>query len=155
MRLGLGSGSTAEAFIRLLGRAAPEGVVSAATSERSEEAARQAGLRLAPLDRIAPLDLAVDGADEINPALSAVKGGGGCHLREKIVARAAARFVLIADESKWKPALGGFPLPLELLPFASEAVLDAVADRLGGLRPVLRRDAAGGARLERQRQPPR
>ena len=99
MRLGLGSGSTAAHFVRLLGERVAGGlnVVGVPTSERTEALAKQAGVPLTTLDEMPELDLDVDGADEIGPSLALIKGGGGALLREKIVANASRRMIVIAD----------------------------------------------------------
>jgi len=149
MALGLGSGSTAEWFVRLLGermRGEALDIACAATSRRTESLAREQGIPLRPLDDFARLDLTVDGADEIDPALDLIKGGGACHLIEKIVATASDRLVIIADESKLVPTLGAFPLPVEIATLGwgttmrrlGEALSDGVPlARRGGDDPVL------------------
>src|SRR6185437_11698773 len=88
--------------------------------------AERCGIKLTTLDKTPELDLTVDGADEIAPDLSLIKGGGGALLREKIVAAASKRMIVIADESKWVPTLGRFPLPVEITPFGYGATLKAV-----------------------------
>jgi ribose 5-phosphate isomerase A len=116
MRLGLGTGSTAKHFVELLGERVRDGlkVVGVPTSDATRRDAERVGVPLSTLDETPELDLTVDGADEIAPDLSLIKGGGGALLREKIVAAASARVVVIADESKWVPMLGRFPLPVEV-----------------------------------------
>ncbi len=139
MTLGLGTGSTAAHFIRQLGaRVRAEGlrVQGTATSLASEALAREAGIPLVEPRRGLRFDLAVDGADELDPELRLIKGGGGALLREKIVETAADYLLVIADSSKLVARLGRFPLPLEVVPFALPWVLDAVA-QLGGA-PELR-----------------
>jgi len=128
MRLGLGTGSTAAHFVVALGRAVAEGldVVGVATSEATERLARSAGIPLTTLDETPELDLDVDGADEVGPGLALIKGGGGALLREKIVANAAERMIVIADESKRVSALGAHPLPIEVLRFGLAATALAV-----------------------------
>jgi ribose 5-phosphate isomerase A len=130
MKIGIGTGSTAEAFIRLLAERVAEGlqIVGVPTSERSARLCVELGIPLATLDEEPVLDLAIDGADEIDPALNLTKGGGGALLREKIVAFASSRFIVIADESKLVPALGNFPLPIEVNPFGLEATRRAILD---------------------------
>src|SRR5438876_9615595 len=115
MRLGLGSGSTAKHFVELLGERVHAGldVIGVPTSEATRADAERLGVPLTTLDETPELDLTVDGADEIATDLSLIKGGGGALLREKIVASASARMVVIADETKWVPVLGRFPLPIE------------------------------------------
>jgi ribose 5-phosphate isomerase A len=128
MRLGLGTGSTAAHFVELLGERVRAGlkVVAVATSEATRAQAERLNIPLATLDDEPQLDLTVDGADEIAPDLTLIKGGGGALLREKIVAAASARMVVIADESKWVDVLGRFPLPVEILPFGAGVTRRAV-----------------------------
>jgi ribose 5-phosphate isomerase A len=128
MRLGLGTGSTARHFIDLLGEKVRAGldIVAVPTSEATRTQAAQCGIRLTTLDDVPELDLTVDGADEIAPDLTLIKGGGGALLREKIVAAASARMIVIADESKWVKMLGRFPLPIEIAPFGATAIHRAV-----------------------------
>jgi len=133
MRVGLGTGSTAHWLIVELALRAGRGeidITCTATSRRSEELAIESGLRVLSPDRIGALDIAIDGADEIDPAFNLIKGGGGAHLREKIVAQMASRFVVVADESKLVERLGAFGLPLEVLDFAP-AVASARVTALG------------------------
>jgi len=129
MKLGLGTGSTAKHFVELLGEKVRAGldVVGVPTSEATRAQAEQCGVRLTTLDEIDRLDLTVDGADEIDGALNLVKGGGGALLREKIVAAASDRMIVIADETKWVDALGRFPLPVEVIPFGLAATRRAMA----------------------------
>jgi ribose 5-phosphate isomerase A len=129
MRLGLGTGSTAKLFVELLGERVRNGldVVAVPTSDATEADARRCGIRLTTLAETPELDLTVDGADEIGPGLALIKGGGGALLREKIVAGASARMIVIADETKWVAHLGRFPLPVEVAPFGAEATRRAVA----------------------------
>jgi ribose 5-phosphate isomerase A len=128
MRLGLGTGSTAKHFVELLGERVRAGldVVGVPTSETTRADAARCGIRLTTLDEIDRLDLTVDGADEIDPALNVIKGGGGALLREKIVAAASDRMIVIADESKWVDVLGRFPLPVEVIPFGLAATRRAM-----------------------------
>ncbi len=123
MRLGLGTGSTAKHFVDLLGERVRAGfdVVAVPTSEATHRQAAGCGIRLTTLDETPELDLTVDGADEIAPDLTLIKGGGGALLREKIVAGASAQMIVIADESKCVDALGRFPLPIEIAPFGARA----------------------------------
>jgi len=120
MCLGIGTGSTAEHFIQLLGEKVRAGlsVTGVATSDRSAELCRGFGITLTDLDQTPALDLAIDGTDEFDGGLNLIKGGGGALLREKIVAAAAKRFVVIADGSKQVAVLGAFPLPVEIIPMA-------------------------------------
>jgi ribose 5-phosphate isomerase A len=128
MRLGLGTGTTAWHFVELLAERVRAGlsVIAVPTSEATRRHAERVGVPLTTLDDISELDLTVDGADEIAPDLAMIKGGGGALLREKIVASASARMVVIADESKWVPMLGRFPLPVEVVRFGLAAVRRAV-----------------------------
>lgn len=145
MALGLGTGSTAKEFVRLLGEALRRGdlrdIRCTCTSAQTEEQARSLSIPLFALEDIAPLDLAVDGADEIDPRLRLIKGRGGALLREKIVEQQARRFIVIADDSKLVDRLGAGVLPVEVTPFA-RAVLEKRFTAMD-LAPVLRlRDGA-------------
>ncbi len=135
MRLGLGTGSTAKHFVDLLGERVRQGLttIAVATSEATAAQAVQAGIPLTTLDEIPDLDLTVDGADEIAPDLTLTKGGGGALLREKIVASASARMVVIADASKWSSAFGRYPLPIEIVPFGVTVTRRAVERAAEGL----------------------
>lgn len=128
MKLGLGTGSTAKHFVELLGERVRAGldVVGVPTSESTRADAERSGVPLTTLDAAPALDLTIDGADEIGPDLTLIKGGGGALLREKIVAAASARMLVIADESKWVNSLGRFPLPIEVLPFGLAATQRAI-----------------------------
>jgi ribose 5-phosphate isomerase A len=135
MRVGLGSGSTAAHFVRLLGERVAAGlnVIGVPTSRDTEHIARQAGIPLAALDGVADLDLDIDGADEIGPSLSLIKGGGGALLREKIVAHASKRMIVIADASKRVGVLGAHPLPVEVVEFGLAATTRAVESAAANL----------------------
>ncbi len=130
MKLGLGTGSTAKHFVELLGEKVRTGldVVGVPTSEATRADAVRCGIPLTTLDDIDRLDLTVDGADEIDPLLNLIKGGGGALLREKIVAAASDRMIVIADDSKWVEALGRFPLPIEVIPFGLSATRRAIGE---------------------------
>jgi ribose 5-phosphate isomerase A len=130
MKLGLGTGSTAKHFVELLGEKVRAGmkVVGVPTSEATRAEAVRCGIALTTLDDIDRLDLTVDGADEIDPNLNLIKGGGGALLREKIVAAASDRMIVIADDSKWVDVLGRFPLPVEVVPFGLAATRRAMAE---------------------------
>ncbi|MBY0256901.1 ribose-5-phosphate isomerase RpiA [Methylobacterium sp.] len=132
MRLGIGTGSTANVFVELLGERVRAGldVVGVPTSEATRVAAEAAGIRLATLEEMPELDLTIDGADEIDAAMRLVKGGGGALLREKIVAFASRRMVVIADGAKRVDTLGAFPLPVEVNAFGLGATRRAVAAAL-------------------------
>jgi ribose 5-phosphate isomerase A len=136
MRLGIGTGSTAEEFVRLLAEKVSTGlnVIGVPTSERTAALCRELGVPLSTLEETPELDLTVDGADEIDSELSLIKGGGGALLREKIVAAASARMIVIADKSKVVETLGSFPLPIEVNRFglrATEIAVAAAAGKLG------------------------
>lgn len=136
MRLGIGTGSTAEEFVRLLAVRVGEGlsVVGVPTSERTAALCRDLGVALTTLDETPQLDLTIDGADEIDAELSLIKGAGGALLREKIVAAASARMLVIADASKLVETLGGrYPLPIEVNPFGLRATEIAIARAAGEL----------------------
>jgi ribose 5-phosphate isomerase A len=140
MSLGLGTGSTAKEFVTLLGDALKSGelrdIRCTTTSNATEEQARSLNIPLFALAAIAPLDLAIDGADEIDAQLRLIKGRGGALLREKIVEQQAKRFIVIADESKIVARLGIGLLPIEVTPFARD-VLEKRFTAMG-LAPVLR-----------------
>ncbi len=173
MRLGLGTGSTARHFVELLAERVRAGLkVSAVpTSEATRAQAAQLGIPLTSLDETPELDLTVDGADEIAPDLTLIKGGGGALLREKIVAAASGKMVVIADESKWVDQLGRFPLPVEIAPFgaiATQRAVEAAAAAIGCPGPAPFRKTSNGhafvtdgghwlidAQLQRIADPPR
>jgi ribose 5-phosphate isomerase A len=132
MRVGLGSGTTAAQVIRLLGRRVSDGlrIAGVPTSAATERLARQVGIPLTTLD--ADVDLCIDGADEIGPGLGLIKGRGGALLREKIVATAAKRVVIVADASKLVDELGAAPLPIEVVSFGFAATLRAIERAAAG-----------------------
>ncbi len=120
MRVGLGTGSTAAWMVRCLGeRVREEGltITGVPTSARTADLARQVGINVVSLDEAKWLDITIDGTDEFDADLCLIKGGGGAHLLEKIVATASDRMIVIADPSKSVDQLGAFPLPLEVIPF--------------------------------------
>src|SRR3954469_13136266 len=129
MQLGLGTGSTAKHFVELLGERVAAGlkVIGVPTSEATRLDGLRCGGPLTTLDEIDHLDLTVDGADEIDPDFNLIKGGGGALLREKIVAAASDRMIVIADDTKWVERLGRFPLPIEVIPFGLAATQRAIA----------------------------
>ena len=135
MLVGLGTGSTARFAIDALGRRVREGLAirAVATSEASERQAHALGIEILDFAGVERVDLTIDGADEIDDQCRAIKGAGGAMLREKTVAAASRRMVVIADGSKHVAALGAAPVPVEILPFACASILAA----LGGA-PVLR-----------------
>jgi ribose 5-phosphate isomerase A len=149
MRLGIGTGSTAEEFVRLLAEKVSEGfeVRGVPTSERTARLCLELGVPLNSLDELPELDLTIDGADEVDPALHLTKGGGGALLREKIVAAASRRMIVIADESKVVDTLGAFPLPIEVNPFglaATRIAIERVAGQLGLAGEIQQRKAGEG-----------
>jgi ribose 5-phosphate isomerase A len=136
MTLGIGTGSTAAHLVNLLGQRVKAGlsVVCVPTSEATRAQAERLGIPLTDLDQQPSLDLTIDGADEIDPELRLIKGGGGALLREKIVAMASDRMVVIADHSKRVATLGAFPLPVEVVRFglaASRNLIEALAAEAG------------------------
>ena len=141
MRVGLGTGSTAHWFIVAAAEAVRSGlrIEAVATSEESGRLAAELGIELVELDRRG-LDLAVDGADLVDPELRLVKGGGGAHVREKVVAAAARRYVVVVDSTKMAPQLRG-PVPVEVLRFGADATLAAL-ERCGA--PFRLRTGADG-----------
>lgn len=149
MKLGLGTGSTAAHFVTLLGEKVRQGlnVVGVPTSEVTRRQAEQLGIPLATLDDYPFLDLTVDGADEIDPALRLIKGGGGALLREKIVAMASDRLIIVADGSKLVSKLGRFPLPVEVVPFglaATRQMAELVASDVGCVGEIRLRQSPSG-----------
>ena len=136
MRLGIGTGSTAEEFVRLLAEKVAGGfkVEGVPTSERTARLCVELGVPLKSLDELPELDLTIDGTDEVDGNLTLIKGGGGALLREKIVAAASAQVIVIADESKVVETLGAFPLPIEINPFgmaSTRIAIEKAASRLG------------------------
>jgi ribose 5-phosphate isomerase A len=123
MTVGLGTGSTVAHLLPAIARRGLESIRCVATSVATEEQARELGVPVEDFDRLTRLDIAIDGTDEVTPDGWLIKGGGGAHLREKIVAAAAERFVVIADSSKPVEALGG-PVPLELFGFGVASTLE-------------------------------
>jgi ribose 5-phosphate isomerase A len=136
MRLGLGTGSTAKHFVELIGERVRAGldIVAVPTSQATRADAERCGIALTTLDETPELDLTVDGADEIAPDLSLIKGGGGALLWEKVVAAASARMIVIADASKWVAALGRYPLPIEVAPFGLGATLRAIEKAIAAIQ---------------------
>lgn len=141
MKLGIGTGSTAEAFIRVLAEKVADGlsIIGVPTSERTRALCESLNIPLTTLEQTPQLDLTIDGADEIDPSLALIKGGGGALLREKIVAAASSDMLVIADESKLVDPLGTFPLPIEVNPFglaATKIMIEGVAQELGLSGPL-------------------
>lgn len=132
MKVGLGTGSTAYFAICRLGERVREGlqIQAVATSEASDKLAREWGIPIIPFDQIGRLDITIDGADEVDPDFNLIKGGGGALLREKIVAANSDKLIIVADGSKAVQQLGQFPLPVEVVPFASKWTFQAL-EKLG------------------------
>ena len=148
MKLGIGTGSTAEEFVRLLAEKVAAGlsVIGVPTSERTARLCVELGVPLSSLEETPALDLTIDGADEIDAALSLIKGGGGALLREKIVAAASADMIVIADETKVVETLGRFPLPIEVNRFglkATELAVGEASRKLGLSGPLTLRMTGG------------
>ena len=135
MKLGLGSGTTAEIFVESLATRVRSGhrLLCVPTSERTAAHARKLGITLSGLDDLAPLDITIDGADEADRNLDLIKGGGGMLLREKIVAASSRKMIVIADESKLVPRLGKFPLPVEIIEFGHKATAARLAAAFAAL----------------------
>jgi ribose 5-phosphate isomerase A len=135
MRVGLGSGSTSEAFIDLLGARVRGGldIVGVPTSERTAQRARALGIALGNLNDLAPLDLDVDGADESDHELDLIKGGGGALLREKIVAASSKRMIVMIHGEKLVDKLGAFPLPIEVLEFGHAETAKRLSSAIAAL----------------------
>jgi ribose 5-phosphate isomerase A len=138
MVVGLGTGSTVFYTIQKLGQLVKEGlsIKGIPTSVQTEELAKELGIPLTSLSEIESIDIAIDGADEVNPDLELIKGGGGALLREKIIARAAKTFIVVADSSKRVEKLGAFRLPVEVIPFGYEMTEKHIRDI--GLVPEIR-----------------
>jgi len=145
MRVGLGTGSTVHFTIVALGERRPD-IICTATSIQTHELATSLGLHVVSPDEIGELDLAIDGADEVDPQFNLTKGGGGAHTREKIVVEMAARFIVVVDESKIVEHLGPFGTPLEVLDFAPEIVARRVR-RLGATELTTRDRRSDGGNL--------
>lgn len=141
MTIGLGSGSTVYWMIRKLGEYVADGLdVQGIPSSRETEAwANEFGVPLTDFSKVTELDLAIDGADEVDQNWQLIKGGGGALVREKVIASAARKFVVIVDESKMVSRLGEFKLPVEVLPFGWEVTAERIAD-LGGKPSIRQKD---------------
>ncbi|MEM6495099.1 MAG: ribose-5-phosphate isomerase RpiA [Pseudomonadota bacterium] len=147
--IGLGTGSTAAELVSLLGERVQQGfeVIAVPTSEATRQQAESLGIPLTTLDQTPTLDVTIDGADELDHALRLIKGGGGALLREKIVACASCRMVVIADETKLVKTLGKYPLPIEVIPFglaATQARVAALARTLDLNGDIKLRSVSGG-----------
>ena len=150
MKVGLGTGSTAAWLVQCLGEMVRDDglqIKGVPTSERTAKLARRVGIEIISLEEAGSLDLTIDGADEYDPDLNLIKGGGGAHLREKIVATASDRMIVIADASKKVDTLGALPLPVEVIPFGMEITKGLVEELLLGLdvleREVIQRTRGG------------
>jgi ribose 5-phosphate isomerase A len=141
--VGLGTGSTAAFAVRMLGERVKAGlkIRGIPTSVHTRDLAASVGISLTTLDEFQQIDVTIDGADEFDPKLRLIKGGGGALLREKVIASASRQVVIIADSSKQVAVLGKFPLPVEVIPFAQPLVAKRIA-ALGGAIKV-RQDATG------------
>ncbi|SET53961.1 ribose 5-phosphate isomerase A [Salinibacillus kushneri] len=139
MKVGLGSGSTMYYMIKKLGDRVKEGldIEGVPTSNTTAEWAKEFGVPLTDFSKVQELDLAIDGADEVDPNLQLIKGGGGALVREKIVAASAKSFYVIVDESKMVTYLGNFLLPIEVLPFGWEVTANKISDF--GCEPKIRK----------------
>ena len=149
MRLGIGTGSTAEEFVRLLAEKVAAGfrIEGVPTSERTARLCLELGIPLKSLEELPELDLTIDGADEVDPKLRLIKGGGGALLREKIVACASARMIVIADETKVVDTLGAFKLPIEVNSFglsATRVAIEKLAARHGLSGDIVVRSSGDG-----------
>jgi len=155
MVVGLGTGSTAYFAVERVGEKLKSGelkdIVCIPTSVRTKEQAEELGIPLVTLDTHSKLDVAIDGADEVDPDLNLVKGGGGALLREKMVEVCADKFIVIVDESKLCDGLGpGFPVPVEIVPFCHEHTIRTVADlpSCAGCAPVLRMGSSSNNQVD-------
>lgn len=149
MKLGLGTGSTAEKFVTLLGERVRGGltVLCVPTSEATAAQAAKLSIPLTDLDAEPYLDITVDGADELDDALCLIKGGGGALLREKIVATSSERMIVIADSSKHVAKLGQFPLPVEIVQFGATAtglMMEELAESAGCTGDIVMRRTSDG-----------
>lgn len=141
--VGLGSGSTAAFAVRFLADRVREGlkILGIPTSRHTQQLAEQLGIPLTTLDEHPVIDIDIDGADEIDPQLNLIKGGGGAFLREKVIASVSRRFVVIGDSAKQVSRLGKFPLPVEVIPFAENLIKSRIESM--GAQVALRRYAYG------------
>lgn len=143
MTVGLGTGSTAVYAIRKIGELVQQGmrIQAVATSEESEKLARELSIPILPFAEVGTIDLTIDGADEVDPDLNLIKGGGGALLREKIVAARSRQVMIVAGENKVVKRLGEFPLPVEVVTFAHEWTMQKLESL--GCTPVLRKTDSG------------
>ncbi len=136
MKVGLGTGSTAAWMVRCLGEMIHDSgmkIIGVPTSSRTADLARKCGVKVVSLDEAKWLDVTIDGADEVDPDLNLIKGGGGALLQEKIVATASDRMIVITDASKQVERLGAFPLPVEVVPFGWQTTKALVEETLAGM----------------------
>lgn len=144
MTVGLGTGSTAYYMVEKLGQEIQEGnlnITAVTTSKKTAEQAESLGIPLKDLDEVDWIDVTIDGADEIDPEFQGIKGGGGAHLIEKIVASYSDQVIWIVDESKMVDELGTFPLPLEVIPFGHKKLEKILREK--GYQPAIRQTEAG------------
>ena len=143
MVVGLGTGSTAAKMVDLVGARVKEGleIIAVPTSEATAEQARSLGITVVGLDEVSVIDLTIDGTDEVDPQMRLIKGGGGAHLREKIVASLSDKMIVIAEAKKMVDTLGKFKLPVEVVPFACGALLPKL-EALGAEVSVRQKDGA-------------
>lgn len=144
MTVGLGTGSTAYYMVEKLGQEIQQGnlnITAVTTSKKTAEQAESLGIPLKDLDEVDWIDVTIDGADEIDPEFQGIKGGGGAHLIEKIVASYSDQVIWIVDESKMVDELGAFPLPLEVIPFGHKKLCKILEQK--GYQPAIRQTEAG------------
>jgi len=143
MVVGLGTGSTAAKMVDLVGARVKEGldIVAVPTSDATKNQAEALGIKVVGFDEVSIIDLTIDGTDEVDPQMRLIKGGGGAHLREKIVASLSDRMIVIAENKKMVDALGAFKLPVEVIPFAAEALLPKM-EALGADAAIRAKDDA-------------
>ncbi len=139
MVVGLGTGSTIYWTILKIAERMKEGlrIYGVPTSKDTEQLAIKLGIPLVDLSELTKLDIAIDGADEVDPSLALIKGGGGALLREKMIASISERFIVVADESKFVQTLGTFPLPIEVIPFGWKMTKKQI-EKIGPINPILR-----------------
>ncbi|GLQ05040.1 ribose-5-phosphate isomerase RpiA [Sneathiella chinensis] len=141
MVVGLGTGSTAAKMVDLVGERVKNGldIIAVPTSEATARQAEALGIRVVGLDEVSVIDLTIDGTDEVDPEKRLIKGGGGAHLREKIVASLSDRMIVIAENKKMVGKLGAFKLPVEVIPFAAGALLPKM-EALGSTPEIRMKD---------------
>jgi len=143
MVVGLGTGSTAAKMVDLVGARVKDGldIVAVPTSEATKKQAEALGIKLVTLDEVTVIDLTIDGTDEVDPQMRLIKGGGGAHLREKIVASLSDQLIIMAEAKKMVSTLGAFKLPVEVIPFAAHALLPKM-EALGSTPTVRQKNGA-------------